>query len=317
MLKNRILLKKIELILQTLLILILMEALFTLTGYIIFGPAGAVLAAITGFVLIIFSQRISSRLILKMYGVSKIRDSDIPGLYSITEKLAERGNLPSAPELFYIPSMVMNAFSFGSMERSAIALTDGLLRLLSWRELTGVLAHEISHIKNNDLWIMTLADAVSRLTSLLSKMGIFLLIFYFPIMLFAGIEIPFPLIFILFTAPTFSLLLQLSLSRTREYEADLGAVEITGDPRGLAAALAKIEKTPIKLWDLVFAPGRNIPDPSILRTHPDSEKRVKKLMELDERYDHSEEEGSLRGIMPDHFDRIEKKPRWRMTGLWH
>jgi heat shock protein HtpX len=176
----------------------------------------------------------------------------------------------------------MNAFAVGHRHQPAIAVTHGLLGNLSQRELAGVLAHEISHIHSNDVWVMTLADTVSRLTGGLALTGQLLLFINLPLLLFGAAAISWWAILLLLFAPTISLLLQLALSRTREFDADMDAVEITGDPLGLASALHKLDRHQGGLWQRLFLPGRRTRDSWILSTHPSSEERIRRLTELAE-----------------------------------
>lgn len=174
----------------------------------------------------------------------------------------------------------MNAFATGSAGDSLIAVSDALLRRLSERELAGVLAHEVSHMANGDLAVMAFADLVSRLCSLLSLLGQVLLLLSVPAMLLGLAEPAWLAILVLLAAPTLSALMQLALSRNREHEADRSAAELTGDPAGLASALDKLERWQGGFWEQVIMPGRRVPDPSLLRTHPDTSERIARLREL-------------------------------------
>ena len=178
---------------------------------------------------------------------------------------------------------MMNAFAVGRRDNSVVAVTDQLIRALTARELTGVLAHEISHIRNEDLKVMALADTVSRFTSLMSTVGIVSLLFNITWMASgSAAQVPWLGVIVLLFAPTIGGLLQMALSRTREFDADLGAAMLTGDPDGLANALTKLEKAQGKVWENLILPGGRIPDPSILRTHPLTEARVARLHALKE-----------------------------------
>ncbi|NOZ37230.1 MAG: M48 family metalloprotease, partial [Gammaproteobacteria bacterium] len=187
------------------------------------------------------------------------------------------------------------------------------------RETIGVLAHEISHIQNNDMWVMGIADMFSRLTSMLSLFGQLLLLLNLPLIIFSAVSINWMAILILIFAPSLSALAQLGLSRTREYDADLNAARLTGDPEGLARALLKIERQQGSFMERIFLPGRRIPDPSLLRTHPPTDERVRRLMEL--RHDSAVASMNLpaRGFMPDAFleHSAQRPPRWHINGLWH
>lgn len=183
-----------------------------------------------------------------------------------------------------MPSQLPNAFAIGSAEDSAVCVSDGLFRLLDRREFAGVLAHEVSHIANRDLWIMGLADAMSRAVSLASWFGQLLLLVNLPLLLAGAAYVPWHIPLLLIFSPTIMALLQLALSRTREFDADHGAAELTGDPDGLASALVKIERRTGRFWEEMFLPGRRIPQPLLLRTHPPTEDRVTRLRELSRRH---------------------------------
>jgi heat shock protein HtpX len=275
---------KIINIIQTIFVLGIMAALFISVGYFIGGTVGIVWALIAGFVLVIITPRMSPSLVLRMYRAIPLNYHDAPALYRISNELSHRAGIAPLPILFYIPSNQTNAFSVGRKHNSAVALTDGLLRRLNGNEITAVLAHEISHISHGDLRIMNLADALSRFTDLFSTVGIFLLLLYFPLYLMMGIVLPLPAILLLMCAPTCSVLLQLALSRTREYNADLGAVELTGDPISLATALKKINHYPVRLFDFLPIPRPRESLPSMLRTHPLTQKRIDRLLRLAETY---------------------------------
>jgi heat shock protein HtpX len=175
----------------------------------------------------------------------------------------------------------MNAFAVGRRDNAAIAITDALARNLSPRELAGVLAHEMSHIAHEDVKVMALADMVSRFTSVMSTVGLLSLLLNLGSFAGGGEEqVPWLGVLVLLAAPTIGGLLQVALSRTREFDADLGAAILTGDPDGLASALNRLEKAQGRMWEGMVLPGGRIPDPSILRTHPPTAARVARLMAL-------------------------------------
>lgn len=194
-------------------------------------------------------------------------------------ELAARAGLPAVPVPHYVPSGVVNAFATGSKHHAAIALTDGLLRSLTPRELTGVLGHEIAHIANEDLRVMGLADSISRLTHLLALLGQLAIVLSLPALLLGVTEVNWPALLLLAVAPQLALLAQLGLSRVREFDADRLAAELTGDPHGLASALAKIERVS-RSWRAWLLPGWGNPEPSWLRTHPATAERIERLLEL-------------------------------------
>lgn len=306
--------------LQSLLLLAVMAGFLTLLGWLLWGSAGIFLLLFLGCLLLVLNPITSPWLIMRMYRASYMTPGQAPALYSTLTKLARRADLSRVPELYYVPSSMINAFTVGSRSEAAIAVTDGLLRNLETREVTGVLAHEVSHIHNNDTWVMGIADIFSRLTTLLSLFGQFLLLLNLPLILISDTRIDWLAILILIFAPTLSTLAQLGLSRTREYDADLNAVRLTGDPEGLASALVKIERHSGSIFEHIFLPGRRIPEPSLLRTHPPTEERVSRLMELQPpilkpsmlqspqiRFTQEPSLGYL----------VRRAPRWHITGVWH
>ncbi len=305
--------------LQSVALLLFMAAFLGLLGWLMWGGAGVLWLLFVGAVAVMMNPGLSPRWVMRMYGAQRIDRAAAPGLLSAVAALAQRAGLAVAPALYYVPSRMLNAFAVGEPERSAVALTDGLLRQLDDRELIGVLAHEISHIRSNDLWVMGLADMFSRATSLLSLLGQFLLLVNLPLMLLSAQTVSWWLILLLIVAPSFASLAQLALSRTREYDADLNAVALTGDPDGLARALLRIERVQGGWMERVFLPGKRVPEPSLLRTHPETGDRVDRLMAL-KSAGPAHGVGRLldddyRGAFPGRH--VRRSPRWHVTGLWH
>ncbi len=325
---GRLFIRKLINVFQSLLILGTMAAIFAVIGLLVAGKLGLLVAIIAGFAIFLMSPRLSPAMVLRTYGARRILPEESPGLYRILGGLAGRAQLPVLPDLYYVPSSIMNAFTVGRKDRAAIVLTDGLLRSMNRGEMAGILAHEVSHVEHNDLWVMGLADAINRFTNIFSTVGFILLALYFPVILLGGAVIPLWAMGVIFLAPYATVLLQLALSRTREYDADLNAVRLTGDPRGLAAALQKLELYPMRLRDLIFTPGRRVPGPSVLRTHPHTRKRIEKLLELADKGPDREARENTDNLLnyppqaseqhlPDHYARITSKPRWRIGGIWH
>lgn len=264
--------------LHTVLLLAAITALAGLLGLWLLGEQGVFWAAAIAVMALAFSPRVSPRWVLRATGARELGSWQAPALHQLIELIAERAELPRAPRLYYLPTRVLNAFATGSVHDSAITVTDGLLRAMTLRELAGVLAHEIAHVRGHDLWVMNLADVVGRLTALLSMVGQALLIVMLPLSVFRGYELPLLPILALILAPTASLFLQLALSRTREYHADVVAAELTGDPAGLALALDKLERLQGGWMERMFMAGGRIP--RWLRTHPQTQERVRRLMAL-------------------------------------
>jgi heat shock protein HtpX len=258
-------------------------ALFIACAWVFFGTDGIIYALGFGAVSLFMAGSVSPAMVLRMYKAHPVSPHEFPAGHAILDRLAERAELPARPQLFVLPSEMMNAFAVGRMNDSAICLTDKLIRSLTQRELAGVMAHEVSHIRNEDVRVMAIADMVSRFTSVLSTLGIFTLLFNLPSIVFGSAgQVPWIAILLLLFAPTIGGLLQLALSRTREYDADFGAVMLTGDPDGLASALLKLEKAQRGYWEGMVLPGSRLPEPSILRTHPKTADRIERLMAMKE-----------------------------------
>lgn len=303
----------------------LVGILAMLLGYLawIIGGASFAWMTLVGVLLLyVVNPAGSPRLMLSLYRARPIRLDEAPRLYAILHELTRRAGLESAPALYYLPTPVMTAFTTGDREDAVIALSDGLLRRLDLREVAAVMAHELSHVVNGDIRVMSFADLVSRVTGLLSMVGQLLVFVSIPMLLLGAGYPPLVPILILLSAPWTSALVQLALSRSRELEADLGAAELTGDPEGLASALLKLEQLQGSFWEQIVMPGRRNPNPSLLRTHPPTEERVKRLMELTPR--RAGEDSGLaghilgashpldaRGPAPRH------RPRWHASGLWY
>jgi heat shock protein HtpX len=234
------------------------------------------------------------------------------------EELAQRAQLPYVPALYYVPSRMLNAFAVGTRRNAAIGLTDGLLRGLNLRELTGVLAHEMSHIRNNDMRSMSVADVISRVTNLFSTFGKFLLLVNLPLIFMGSAPISWWAILLLIVAPFISGLLQLALSRTREFDADLDAIQLTHDPVGLMNALQKLEYYATNIWQQVLFPGRGVPDPSIFRTHPHTKDRLARLQELNpQQYQPIAMPAQAPFALPGNYTQVTRQPGWRMMNLWY
>lgn len=298
---------------QSALLLAALLGISVLAGWLLAGPAGLSAALIASAVAILIEPAAAPRLTLALYGARPIARGEAPALFEIVRRLAARAGLPAPPGLLYVPSAVVNAFAVGGRRESAIALSDGLLRQLDLRELSGVLAHEIAHVAQGDLQVMGLADYVSRLTHLFAMAGQLTLLFALPA-LAAGMPAVNPIgLLVLVLSPHLALLAQLGLSRVREFDADLSAAELTGDPAGLAKALAKIERVG-RSWRAWAFPGWGNPEPSWLRTHPPTEERVRRLLSLGQvpadRY-------SGAWLPPIGASTpVPSRPRWRLGGHW-
>ncbi|WP_018955070.1 zinc metalloprotease HtpX [Thioalkalivibrio sulfidiphilus] len=301
--------------LQTALMVLGLMALLGAVGWLVGGPGYALMAIAVVVVLYLFNPAMSPALVMRLYRAQRLdaRTARVP--VQILQELSERAGLPESPALYYVPSRLMNAFSVGDRREAAVAVSDGLLRGLDTRGLVAVLAHEVSHIAHNDLRTMTFADLASRLTGLLSLVGQFLLLVNLPLLILGEQTISWFAIALLIFAPTLSALFQLALSRSREYQADLGAARLTGDPEGLALALARLERFQGGWIERVLMPGWRIPEPSWLRTHPPTEERIARLMQLEQTMHRAplslgsfDPAALLRDDLP--------RPRWRIGGTW-
>ncbi|MGM0560901.1 MAG: zinc metalloprotease HtpX [Pseudomonadota bacterium] len=271
---------KLKNLLHSALLIIGMAGIAAACAWTLWGLQGVVWGFIGVALGLMATPSLSPEIILGLYRGRPLPYRMIPELHAALEELSRRAGLPAKPALYYVPSEISNAFAVGRPEQAAIALTGGMLRTLSPREIVAVMAHEISHLANNDLWIMNLADSLSRLTTLLSYLGIFLLALNLPLLLTNSLAIPWLLIALLILAPSLLTLLQLALSRAREYDADLDAVQLCGDPEALATALEKLERSQGGLWENLLRPNQGFPQLALLRGHPPTPERVRRLMEL-------------------------------------
>jgi len=303
--------RRVSNFLQTALLLGAMALLAGYLGWALLGGAGLTAAVIVVLFFLAFAPRVSPRMMLRLAGASELRPEQAPGLYRLLGTLAQRAGLARAPHLYYMPTRVLNAFAVGSRDDAAITLTDGLLRRLEGREITGVLAHELAHVRANDVWVMTLAELAARITGTLSFFGLALLFIWLPISLLSGSGLPLLPILVMIFAPTLSAMLQLALSRTREYDADIAAVELTGDPRGLASALNTLEKLQGGWMERMFLARV----PNWMRSHPQTNARIQRLLALE-----AEQPVEVADWADDPFfrrPRVEHAPRWRWSGLWY
>ena len=264
---------------QTALLLGGMVSLLVVLGWALSGLAGLVVGMVLASLFVLIGPAFSKAQVLRRLRAQKLDARSAPELVATVAELARRAQLRKIPELYYVPSRVPNAFAVGRTGDAAIAVTDGLLRMLRPRELGGVLAHEMGHIRNRDLWVMAFADFFTRTTSGLSTVGKILLLIQLPMLLAGQVVVSPWLILLLLAAPGISMLLQLAVSRTREFDADLAAVQLTGDPEALAGALLRLEQPRMSFWQKIFGPPRDL-TPSYLRTHPSTKSRIARLRSL-------------------------------------
>ena len=301
--------------LQGLLLLGGMVLTLALCAWFIFGGDGVLWVVLLGVGALALRPRMRPDWVLRMYRARPLHPSAAPDLHRVVVALARRAGLPQTPVLYYVPSSMLNAFAVGQRSEAAIAVTDGLLRGLTGRQITGVLAHEMSHIRADDVKIMTLADTVGRLTHGVAYAGLILVLLGLP-MLAAGSAVPLLVAAVLMAIPTVVTLLQLALSRAREYDADLEAATLTGDPSGLASALQTLAKREGRIWERILVPHGRTPDPLLLRTHPPPDERVRRLLALSATQDPPVE---IRGepLPEGTFTPVSRRPRLRTPGIWH
>ena len=265
---------------QTVLLMAVMGGFLVLVGWLLWGPGGVLWPLVAGIAALLLAPSVTPPLLMRLHGAARLAPGEIPTLQQALAQLAARAGLERVPELYYVGSPRVNAFAVGSPERSAIAVTGGLLRVLDAREAVAVLAHEVSHVRSNDLRVMAIAGLFGRLTDVLSLVGQLLVLVNLPLMLLGEVSFSWLAIAVLIFAPYVSTLAQLGLSRVREYDADLNAVALTGDPQGLASALVKMERIEGGLLRRLLGYGQRIPAPEALRTHPPTGERVRRLAEL-------------------------------------
>jgi heat shock protein HtpX len=300
---------------QALLLVAALTAILCLCGYTLGGFLGLGLALLAVTFVVLGATRAAASVVLRMYRAQPVTAQNAPELMQLFHALVARTTLTQMPKLYYVPSNIMNAFAVGHGDDASIAVTAGLMQRLNPRELAGVLAHELSHILHRDLYVMGIADALSRITTLCGQVGQIMILLSLPAIVM-GYSFPWLAAAVLFAAPGVSAMLQLALSRSREYSADVGAVAITGDAFGLASALKKIEQAQGTWFDRLVRPGRKETQPAILRTHPHTENRVERLRAMAG----AAESSTL--PEPAHFaarSRVSPRPvpRWRALGLWH
>ena len=265
---------------QAFILILGMALIMSVVGYALAGRVGVWFAITFSAASALMSPALSPNFMLKMYRARPIEPREAPVLHQIFGELVRRAELAHVPTLYRIPTRTLNAFAVGADRNAAVAVTDGLLRTMAPRELAAILAHELSHLRFGDTHLMALGDVFSRMTATMSRIGVLLLILLLPAALMGAPFISFPGLMVLIFAPLACALLQLALSRTREFNADLGAVELTGDPTGMATALEQLERSQLgNWWQRLFMPYRAI-QPNVLRTHPATEARIERLRKL-------------------------------------
>ncbi|GIK24800.1 MAG: protease HtpX [Rhodocyclales bacterium] len=259
-------------------------ALFAGVGGAIGGAQGMLIAFLLGAGMNFFAYWFSDKMVLRMYNAQEVDEASSPYLYNMVRELAQRAQIPM-PRVYLIDEAQPNAFATGrNPEHAAVAATTGILRMLSARELRGVMAHELSHVKHRDILISTISATIAGAISSLAQFG----------MLFGGSRDgerahPVVSIVVMILAPIAAMLIQMAISRAREFEADRGGAEISGDPHALADALAKIdayargipmqtaEAHPETAQMMIMNPLSGGGLRGLFSTHPATEERIERL----------------------------------------
>ena len=271
-----------RLLIGTLLLSLLQVAVVIGVGGLWAGVFGAVLVAGILFATVVRSAAPAPvDWILARSGARPIRAIDSPFLSDVMRELSRRAGI-NTPQLYLLPQREPNAMALGSREHGAVAVTPAILRMMNRRELAGVLAHEISHLRSDDSRLLGLAQAAARMTSGLSRIAVWITILSLPLLLFGVVTMPGSTLLLIIAAPVLSTFLALALSRTREYLADLEAVALTGDPVGLASALQKLERSN-RSWVEILLGVRPQRGPDHWRSHPNTDERVERLLAMDKR----------------------------------
>ena len=263
-------------------------ALFVVVGGMLGGEQGMLLALLFAFGMNFFSYWFSDKLVLKMMNAKEVDEVTAPHFYRMVTELSQRANLPM-PKVYLIDEAAPNAFATGrNPQNAAVAATTGILRILSEREIRGVMAHELAHVKNRDILISTISATMAGALSALANFAMF----------FGGRgsdgrpSNPIATILVAILAPLAASLIQMAISRAREYEADRGGAEICGDPEALASALDKIQRSaagqhfdavehhPETAQMMIMNPLSGGGIRGLFSTHPPTEERVSRLMEM-------------------------------------
>ena len=271
--------------LKTTLLLGLLTGLFVAIGGWLGGQSGMVVAFLMAVVMNFVSFWFSDKIVLRMYGAQPLAESQAPEVHRIVRRLATQAGIPMPP-LYLIPSPSPNAFATGrSPQHAAVAVTEGILRLMNEKELEGVLAHELSHVLNRDILVSTVAATLAGAISMLANMAQWS-------MFMGGSRSdddrpnPIGLIATIILAPLAAMLIQMAVSRSREYGADATGARMTHNPEGLASALGKLHRatqavpmqaSPATAHLFIVNPLSGRALASLFSTHPPVEDRIARL----------------------------------------
>lgn len=276
--------------LKTTFLLTLLTLLLVMAGGALGGQSGMLMALVFAGVMNFVSYWFSDKIVLKMYRAKEVTESESPEFYSLVRQLTVQAGLPM-PKVYIIPSDTPNAFATGrNPEHAAVAATSGILRILSREELMGVMAHELSHVKHRDILISTIAATVAGAITYLAQMAQWAAIFGGGRDRDEGGGGMLGLLVMAIVAPLAAMLIQMAISRSREFEADKGGAAMSGNPLYLANALRKLESanrqlpmqeaTPASAHMFIVNPLRGGGLASLFSTHPPMEERVKRLEEM-------------------------------------
>jgi len=265
---------------QTLGYLSVLSGLLMLSGYLMLGSAGVVLMLLLTLVTLALSNRLPTHVILRMRGGRPLALGEADGLLALVARLSRAAGLPSAPRLYLVPAPELQAFAVRSGGQAAIGISASLVRELSSDELEAVLAHELSHIASGDTRVMATAAAMRGLTRSLASLAWLLLLFSMLVPDELSVSLGAMLMFL--AAPLLSYLAELGLSRTREFHADLAAVQLTGRPESLARALFKLEQHQTGLLQRLVGRAALLRVPEGLRTHPSTAERIRRILAFSE-----------------------------------
>ncbi|NYH97412.1 zinc metalloprotease HtpX [Cupriavidus plantarum] len=273
---------------KTFMLMAAITALFIVIGGMIGGRSGMMMALLIALGMNFFSYWFSDKMVLRMYNAQEVDASTAPQFYGMVQDLAQRAGLPM-PRVYLINEDAPNAFATGrNPENAAVAATTGILRVLSDRELRGVMAHELAHVRHRDILTSTIAATMAGAISALANMAMF----------FGGRDEngnrtnPIASIAVAILAPLAASLIQMAISRAREFEADRGGAEISGDPQALASALDKIhryaqgipfqaaEEHPATAQMMIMNPLAGGGIANLFSTHPATEERIARLMQM-------------------------------------
>ena len=273
---------------KTAILMAAITALFMAIGGMIGGQSGMLLALAVAIGMNFFSYWFSDKMVLKMYNAREVDETSAPRFYAMVRELAQRAQIPM-PKVYLIDEQAPNAFATGrSPDHAAVAATTGIVNVLTDRELRGVMAHELAHVKHRDILISTVSATMAGAISMLANFAMF----------FGGRDSegrpanPLVGIAVAILAPLAASVIQMAISRAREFEADRGGAEISGDPQALASALQKIdhyakgiplpaaEAHPETAQMMIMNPLSGGGLRGLFSTHPATEDRIARLMAM-------------------------------------